>query len=340
MEINIRETTVFKGIAICLMLWHHLFHTTLEYGEIANSVGIFGKVCVSFFLFLSGYGLAKQYDRFASDKLRYSIRFIVRKLAKFFMLYWFVFFIVVGAGLLLGRTLSEAYPNLNPYKSLILDFWGQKGYGSYISTWWFNKLIIQLYILFPLLLTLFSRKWIGVLALILVGVIEQFSLITIFSVIEGGVFAFCLGIFVAIYPIKIKKSFPIALTLITTVIVLIIIRFNVPQIRFTLIDALFVVVFIGLLKTFALPFYSFPIFTYLGKHSANMYLIHSFFIIMFPLFCYKTNMPIVIFLTLLIVSLLSSIIIDKMRLISKYSIVEDKLIKYIAQKCTTKSAKK
>lgn len=332
MEISIKETSVFKGIAICLMLWHHLFHNTLEFGIISNHIGIFGKVCVSFFLFLSGYGLAKQYDRFASNRLRYSLIFLVRKLAKFFMSYWFVFFIIIGIGLLLGRNLSEAYPNLNQYKSLILDFWGQMGYSSYIPTWWFNKLIIQLYMLFPLLLTLFSRKWIGFVALIILGIIEQFSLINIFSVIEGGIFAFCLGIFIAIFPVNIKKSLPVVLIFTAIIITLIIIRFNLSNIRFTLIDTLFVATFVGLFKTFCFSHYSFPILAYLGKHSANMYMIHSFFIMMFPLFCYQTNVPIFIFLILLIVSLLSSIIVDKIRIISMYSFLEDKIIKHITLK--------
>ncbi len=344
MEINIKDTAVFKGIAISLMLWHHLFYTTLEYGVLSNYIGVFGKVCVSFFLFLSGYGLAKQYNRYPSNKLKYSLLFVIRKLAKFFMSYWFIFVLIVATGLFLGRTLSEAYPNLNRYKSLILDFWGQMGYLSYIPTWWFNKLIIQLYILFPLLLIIFSRKWLGLISLIVLAVTEQLSLINIFSVVEGGMFAFCLGIFIAIFPIKITKSLSVALILTAIIIALIIIRFNLPYIRFTLIDAIFVVTFVGLFKTFCLSHYSFPIFTYLGNHSANMYLIHSFFIIMFPLFCYQTNMPIIIFLTLLIASLLASIIVDKLRKISKYNILEDNIVKYIqfgqTQKCTSESAEK
>lgn len=51
MEINIKDTAVFKGIAISLMLWHHLFATTLEYGILSNYIGIFGKAVSVFSCF-------------------------------------------------------------------------------------------------------------------------------------------------------------------------------------------------------------------------------------------------------------------------------------------------
>ncbi len=33
MELSKQDTTAIKGIAICLMLWHHLFLRTVEFGN-------------------------------------------------------------------------------------------------------------------------------------------------------------------------------------------------------------------------------------------------------------------------------------------------------------------
>lgn len=65
-----KESNVIKGIAIILMLMHHLwrFPDRLYYSGITDNftifgqsislyLGDFGKICVSLFFFISGYGL-------------------------------------------------------------------------------------------------------------------------------------------------------------------------------------------------------------------------------------------------------------------------------------------
>lgn len=59
MELTKQDTIAIKGIAILLMLWHHLFLSTVEYGVCANSFSSIAKLCVALFLFVSGYGLTK-----------------------------------------------------------------------------------------------------------------------------------------------------------------------------------------------------------------------------------------------------------------------------------------
>ena len=70
MSFSKEDTKVVKGIAICLMLYHHLFaypHKILEgigfvslysFGEttLSTYIGQFGRICMPMFLFLSGYG--------------------------------------------------------------------------------------------------------------------------------------------------------------------------------------------------------------------------------------------------------------------------------------------
>ncbi|WP_222422519.1 acyltransferase family protein, partial [Yersinia rohdei] len=67
-----KETNYIKGIAIILMLMHHLFAfpdriphdaniiNSLPFigANVDNYLANFGKICVAIFLFISGYGFA------------------------------------------------------------------------------------------------------------------------------------------------------------------------------------------------------------------------------------------------------------------------------------------
>lgn len=61
------DTAVLKGIAICGMLCWHLFHSPnpfdIEYSGLVKWLSIIGDVCVSIFLFVSGYGLTIQLEQ-------------------------------------------------------------------------------------------------------------------------------------------------------------------------------------------------------------------------------------------------------------------------------------
>ena len=64
-----RQTNIAKGVAVLLLLWHHLFYNKPEYYERFTSIFVyqgvpiecriatFCKVCVAIFLVLSGFGL-------------------------------------------------------------------------------------------------------------------------------------------------------------------------------------------------------------------------------------------------------------------------------------------
>ena len=66
MKLTVQDSNVLKGIAILIMLWHHLFLRP-EYNDIvihghsiAQEIAIMCKVCVAIFVFVSGYGLTEK----------------------------------------------------------------------------------------------------------------------------------------------------------------------------------------------------------------------------------------------------------------------------------------
>lgn len=165
-----QDTSVLKGIAIIAMLCHHLY-TCPEYigggiepyTGILAWIGVLGKVCVAMFLFCSGYGLASQYKPIS---IKDDIKFILRRLTKFYLNYWVIFIIFVPVTyFVFGRTLTDAYgEHENIAKRLVFDLFGLQGFSSYNITWWFNKLIIILYLLFPLLFRAIRLKpWLAVI---------------------------------------------------------------------------------------------------------------------------------------------------------------------------------
>ena len=95
------DTNVLKGIAIIFMLLHHLFYARRElyddvilYGDngIVNEIGIFSKVCVAVFVFLSGYGLTVSNASAKSICLK---DFYVHRFVKLYMNYWLIWLLFI-----------------------------------------------------------------------------------------------------------------------------------------------------------------------------------------------------------------------------------------------------
>ena len=108
MEFTKERTNIAKGLAILLMLSHHLysFHDRLLNGnyyiplipsfDTELYIGNFGNVCISMFLFLSGYGMFLGYSHSNKSSLQYSLG----KLKDFYLTYWIYFLIFVPIGLI------------------------------------------------------------------------------------------------------------------------------------------------------------------------------------------------------------------------------------------------
>ena len=135
-RITLNETNVVKGIAICALLWHHLFFEHPEYGPITFKLSLTCKMCVALFVFLSGYGMATQYQKKYANSIEILLskrqillnwgRFLLHRLIKFYLNYWIVFFLVVPLGIFVfSRTLVDAYGSEKPlWISFLLDVLG------------------------------------------------------------------------------------------------------------------------------------------------------------------------------------------------------------------------
>ncbi|MEE3719414.1 acyltransferase family protein [Tumidithrix elongata RA019] len=169
MEFTRKSTNIAKGIAICLMFANHLytFKDRLLHGnsyipiipffDTESYIGSFGKICISMFLFLSGYGMFLGYIRSQRNVLSYSIN----KLKDFYVTYWFYFLIFIPIGIIFFKHVTFWQSSEIRYSSeplvFLANFLGLSS--TYNSEWWFVHIFVTTTIVvFPIYAKLAQRN--------------------------------------------------------------------------------------------------------------------------------------------------------------------------------------
>lgn len=198
------DTLALKGIALLLLLCHHLFYINDGlYNDIQlwkdhylmQEIGIMSKVCVAIFVFLSGYGLAISAEK--TGGLSSLKAFYTRRFKKLFLNYWLIWVIFVPISyFFFGMTFEKVYQH-HVGLQLMTDifgvheiFFGPLTY-CYNPTWWFYSCIILLYVLFPLL-----YKWVcsNAISVLLVATAVSFIPVPHTDFIRFYLLTFVLGI--------------------------------------------------------------------------------------------------------------------------------------------------
>lgn len=161
MEFTRRDTKIIKGVAICLMLYHHLFafpERATEYGEsfvsllywgdtnLSVCLGAFGKICVAMFALLGGYGCYMSSLR--EDNMS---AFVFRRIKGLYKSFWMVFFVCLPVLVYKRRAMRS----LVLYE-IIYNFLGLST--SFNEEWWFVLPFAVLLTLFPAVKRFVERK--------------------------------------------------------------------------------------------------------------------------------------------------------------------------------------
>ena len=176
---------VVKGIAILLMLFHHLFNDLEEYAGYAvsyapfsqahlTSLAVLAKVCVAMFVFVTGYGIAASYTkRFGESEPtgREMTAFVWKRWIRVMSAYWVMFALTLICQPL-GRTIFDAYGHglREIIGGLLLDAFGLAFFvqaPTLNPAWWYMSLAIALVVLMPFVVY-FMKKTRGVLVMALV----------------------------------------------------------------------------------------------------------------------------------------------------------------------------
>lgn len=333
------HTEIAKGLAILLMVCHHLFAFPDRLNNVYFSsiipfsnnylelqTGSFGKICVSMFLFLSGYGLYKSYLRNGYFKFEDSIK----RIKKFLLNYWIVFILFVPIGLIW-------FGYNRDFNIFITNFFVLSS--SYNGEWWFARLYIELLLLFPILKYLLNKNTIFyfcislILCVLPLEIHVLFELLPQLSIIKNNLIyndliqmliwqpIFVLGCLTAkcdlfkvvntfLFRMKLNKNYMYILVISFCVTA----RLNIPhllKIDASYVDILITPIIILFCTNIISKLKIKNIFIILGRHSSNIWLTHTFFVYYYfqkIAFYPKISLLIVIWVCLL--SIASSIIIN------------------------------
>lgn len=330
MEFTKEKTNVAKGVAICLMFAHHLyaFPSRIENGsyyipliptyDIEVRIGLFGGICVSMFLFLSGYGMFLGYSFSKQSPWQYSFK----KLKDFYLVYWTYFLVFISTGFLFFKEVTLWKSDQIRYSPELSTFLGGFiGWSShYNDEWWFVRTFMILLSTFcPFYLILAKKSPIFLLFISIILYVSFWLFYRDAYGIGGPLFwqiYLVLGLlfskaklFSSSYANFLDDLSGIWFFPVVFICFLIRHKAGTPQLDFLLLpifiySAIRAVGYLKLTKIFA----------YLGQYSFPLWLVHSFFCYyFFQDFIYFPRWSPLIFGLLMSFSLISVLLIEHLR---------------------------
>lgn len=156
------EAGMLQGIAVMLMVCHHLFgfpeRIAVPYNIVFDfsffhfetMLSYFGKICISMFAFISGYGMCKMAYQKLSNKnaLLGGYKMSFKHLTKFYPRFWAVCLVFLPIGLFLKKYSFDI-------KTLILSVLGFSS--VYNGEWWYTVNYLVFLCVFPILFLVLSK---------------------------------------------------------------------------------------------------------------------------------------------------------------------------------------
>lgn len=177
-----KQSAVLQGVAILMMVYHHLFSFAVEYesllpfvqADTARRIAWFCKLCVGIFAFVSGYGMYYVMKR--QDRERFGRRLLAEyresllRIARLYGKLWLV--LAIYMGIFFGLLKQPFMPEQFVGNLTALD-------PTYNGAWWYVEQYVKILLTLPLLdllLTHFEQprqrrvKWTFFIVLAVAGV--------------------------------------------------------------------------------------------------------------------------------------------------------------------------
>lgn len=357
MKFTKEHTMQMKGIAIIILLFHHCFlnaqrWATVPYEKLATTKGwgyypisfapfsshtiqylaSFSKICVAMFVFMTGYGMWVSYE---SQKKKTTMSNYIKKRMVTLMTGFLIIFVVTEIlAIPTGRFIEVYGHDFRSVVYMIIDALGLAkllGTPLFCLTWWYMSLAIVLIMIFPFVHSVMEKyQWIVVVASIIVPRACGFGQSTdLFRYL----LAYTLGMYFAQHDLlaRIKEKFMeqnVAGKLLSLIVSLIGLAVIIKCRQNAWIGWKYLDFWDGFAAMYVIVLSYIYILNgkwivkglgFLGKHSMNIFLIHSFYRdVFFHEFTYSFYYAWLDYIVLMAISLVTSIVLEWFKKLIRY----------------------
>lgn len=351
------HTMQMKGIAIIILLFHHCFlnaqrWATVPYEKLATTKGwgyypisfapfsshtiqylaSFSKICVAMFVFMTGYGMWVSYE---SQKKKTTMSNYIKKRMVTLMTGFLIIFVVTEIlAIPTGRFIEVYGHDFRSVVYMIIDALGLAkllGTPLFCLTWWYMSLAIVLIMIFPFVHSIMEKyQWVVVVASIIVPRACGFGQSTdLFRYL----LAYTLGMYFAQHDLlaRIKEKFMkqnVAGKLLSLIVSLIGLAVIIKCRQNAWIGWKYLDFWDGFAAMYMIVISYIYILNgkwivkglgFLGKHSMNIFLIHSFYRdVFFHEFTYSFYYAWLDYIVLMAISLVTSIVLEWFKKLIRY----------------------
>lgn len=357
MKFTKEHTMQMKGIAIIILLFHHCFlnaqrWATVPYEKLATTKGwgyypisfapfsshtiqylaSFSKICVAMFVFMTGYGMWVSYE---SQKKKTTMSNYIKKRMVTLMAGFLIIFVVTEIlAIPTGRFIEVYGHDFRSVVYMIIDALGLAkllGTPLFCLTWWYMSLAIVLIMIFPFVHSIMEKyQWVVVVASIIVPRACGFGQSTdLFRYL----LAYTLGMYFAQHDllVRIKEKFMeqnVAGKLLSLIVSLIGLAVIIKCRQNAWIGWKYLDFWDGFAAMYVIVISYIYILNgkwivkglgFLGKHSMNIFLIHSFYRdVFFHEFTYSFYYAWLDYIVLMAISLVTSIVLEWFKKLIRY----------------------
>ena len=357
MKFTKEHTMQMKGIAIIILLFHHCFlnaqrWATVPYEKLATTKGwgyypisfapfsshtiqylaSFSKICVAMFVFMTGYGMWVSYE---SQKKKTTMSNYIKKRMVTLMAGFLIIFVVTEIlAIPTGRFIEVYGHDFRSVVYMIIDALGLAkllGTPLFCLTWWYMSLAIVLIMIFPFVHSIMGKyQWVVVVASIIVPRACGFGQSTdLFRYL----LAYTLGMYFAQHDllVRIKEKFMeqnVAGKLLSLIVSLIGLAVIIKCRQNAWIGWKYLDFWDGFAAMYVIVISYIYILNgkwivkglgFLGKHSMNIFLIHSFYRdVFFHEFTYSFCYAWLDYIVLMAISLVTSIVLEWFKKLIRY----------------------
>ena len=357
MKFTKEHTMQMKGIAIIILLFHHCFlnaqrWATVPYEKLATTKGwgyypisfapfsshtiqylaSFSKICVAMFVFMTGYGMWVSYE--SQKKKTTMSNYIKKRMVTLMTGFLIIFAVTEILAIPTGRFIEVYGHDFRSVVYMIIDALGLAkllGTPLFCLTWWYMSLAIVLIMIFPFVHSIMEKyQWVVVVASIIVPRACGFGQSTdLFRYL----LAYTLGMYFAQHDLlaRIKERFMeqnMARKLLSLIVSLIGLAVIIKCRQNAWIGWKYLDFWDGFAAMYVIVISYIYILNgkwivkglgFLGKHSMNIFLIHSFYRdVFFHEFTYSFYYAWLDYIVLMVISLVTSIVLEWFKKLIRY----------------------